>query len=101
MNVARLKKKEERIFIALFLMTTLIALIPIGFADYNTVTHLQRQGLLFKLLSLAILIVTNGGVLVLTLVIKPAIVGASGYGGAQLLKKAWERWNGRKDKATP
>jgi hypothetical protein len=83
------------------LATTTIALVPLGFAVFNLVSNNQRQALNFNLLSLATLIVTKGGLLVLTFFLKPAIMGASGYVGGQVAKTVWERRKAQKVKTPP
>jgi hypothetical protein len=70
--------------------TTVVAFIPLGLAVYNVFDNNQSQALTFGLLGVAWLVVTKGGSLVLSLVLKPAIMGASGYVGAQVAKKVMD-----------
>ncbi len=89
------------VFFGLNILTTVAALIPIGFAVYNLVTNNQHQALNSSLLGLATVVVTKGGLLVLSLFLKPAIVGASGYVGQRVAKKVWQSWIAQEKKKPP
>ena len=77
--------------------TTVLALIPLGFAIYNLVINNQRQALIFNLLSLALVFVAKGVLFVLTVFITGAIGGAGTVVGTRAMKKAWDRWDAQRE----
>ncbi len=79
--------------------TTVAALIPLGFALYNLVTNNQTQALTFNLITLATLIVTKGGLFLLTWALLPAVKAIPvAVTGAIIQKKVSEVMDERKKK---
>jgi hypothetical protein len=103
---ARLVTKEfqalRRIVRFLNLATTVVALIPTGFAAYNLITNHQRQALNFNLAALATLLVTKGGLFLLTWILLPAVKAVpAAVTGAIISKKVSEVMDERKKKDQP
>lgn len=96
------KRRTLRLFQRLNLVTTVIGLIPLGFAIYNFVTNNQRQALNFNLAALATVVVTKGGVFLLTAVLTPVAKALpTTIAGAIISKKVGEMMDARKQKEKP
>lgn len=87
-------------FRILNIVTTIAALVPLGFAAYNILTDNQTQALTFNLVSLATIIVTKSGIFLLTLVLIPILKAVpAGMGttfGGIIAHKLWKRVEARR-----
>lgn len=81
--------------------TSVVALIPLGLGLYSLIVNNQVQALTFSLAALATLIVTKGGLFLLTLVLIPFLkavpAGAGTTAGGIIVHKVW-RWLERRRK---
>lgn len=83
-------------FLALNITTTVVALIPLGFAVYNLAINNQAQALTFNLAALATLVVTKGGLFLLTWVLLPAIKAIPAAIAGAVVQKKMSEWMGQK-----
>jgi hypothetical protein len=86
---------------ALFLnvLTTIVGLVPLGFAVYNLIINNQQAAFRFNLVSLVTVVVSKGGLFLLTLILIPLLkaipVGVGTGIGSIAAREAWKRVEAR------
>lgn len=83
------------------LATTLVSLIPIGFAIFNLITHHPNLALNFNLAAIAALIVTKGGLFLLTWILLPAAKAVPGAVTAAIITGKYNDWRKQREKKRP
>lgn len=86
------------VFLSLNITTTVVALIPLGFAVYNLVINNRAQSLTFDLAALATLVVTKGGLFLLTWVLLPAAKAIPAAVTGAVVQKKVSEWMDQKQK---
>lgn len=103
-TAARIDKRYvaiARLFRLLNVVTTIAALVPLGFAVYNLSMNQQHQALNFNLAAIATLIVTKGGLFLLTWILLPAAKAVPGAIAGAVVKRKYDDWQKQRKNKQP
>lgn len=92
--------RVQKAFWFINIVTTLIALVPLGIAVYNVVINNQEQALNFNLAAIATLIVTKGGLFLLAWILLPAAKAIPGAVTGAIIKGVYDDRRKRRKKAS-